>query len=67
MPDVHLVSTDSASRELSIFRVLENGQKVLLTKIEFDAIRAMGFSKFASLLGEAIALDNAALRTAFEI
>jgi hypothetical protein len=66
MSRVHLVETDIANSKLSIFRVLEDGTKVLFTSIEFDAIRAMGFSKFSAVLGENIALDNDTLRKIFE-
>ena len=66
MPHAHLVATDSANSELSIFRLHEDGKKVLLTSIAFDAIRTMGLSRFSVLLGENIVLDNETLRNVFE-
>ncbi len=51
MPHAHLVATDGANSELSIYRLHEDGKKVLLTSIAFDAISSHGLIQVLGSLG----------------
>jgi hypothetical protein len=58
----HLIECDEDGQRLLVYRVHEDGRRVLYTEISFEQIRTKGYAAFVSELGEAIVFDAPVLR-----
>jgi len=67
----HLVEIDDASKQLTIYRVLSNGEKQLYTQTDLPSKTVdedkQGFEEFARALGENILIDSPIARNILKI
>lgn len=63
----HLVEINGYAKLIAIYRVNNDGSKVIYTKYNLDKAKDAGMANFARQLGEDIIFDSKDLRVLFDL